>query len=89
MNSSASSSTPFALLPSEVKTVRLRYQHELLSYCDRGTDERFGRIEFAIDADVTPEFKKAVREADEWRPIHDKKGRITGQWAEVCFVPNA
>ena len=57
-----------SLLPPGVKTVRLRsdtagYQHELLSYCDRGRDERFGRIEFAIGADVTPEFKKAVCEA--------------------------
>jgi Transposase DDE domain group 1 len=83
-----------SLLPPGVKTVRLRsdtagYQHELLSYCDRGRDERFGRIEFAIGADVTPEFKKAVREARKWHPLHDKKGRITGQWAEVCFVPNA
>jgi len=82
-----------SLLPAGVKTVRLRsdtagYQHDLLSWCDRGT-ERFGRIGFAIGADVTKEFKKAVREADEWHPIHDKKGRITGQWAEVCFVPNA
>jgi len=86
------------LVPPGVKTVRLRsdtagYQHELLSYCDRGKDkklhERFGRIEFAIGCDVTPEFKKAVREAQEWHPIYDKKGHITGQWAEVCFVPNA
>jgi hypothetical protein len=87
-----------SLLPSGVKTVRLRsdtagYQHDLLSYCDRGKDgklhERFGRIEFAIGADVPREFKKAVCEADEWYPIHDKKGRVTGQCAEVCFVPNA
>jgi hypothetical protein len=61
----------------------------LLAYCDRGIHERFGKIEFAIGADVTKEFKKAVREADEWRPIHDKKGHITGEWAEVCFVPHA
>lgn len=87
-----------SLLPPEVKTVRLRsdtagYQHELLSYCDRGKDdklhERFSRIEFAIGADVTKEFKKAVREVGEWHPIHDKKGQITGEWAEVCFIPNA
>lgn len=83
-----------SLLPPGVKTVRLRsdtagYQHELLFYCDRGKDERFGRIEFAIGADVSPEFKKAVCEADEWYPIRDKKGQIIGQWAEVCFVPNA
>jgi len=83
-----------SLIPPGVKTVRLRsdtagYQHELLAYCDRGIHERFGKIEFAIGADVTKEFKKAVREADEWHPLHDKKGRITGQWAEVCFVPHA
>ncbi len=85
-----------SFLPPGVKTVRLRsdtagYQHDLMAYCDRGKDgiHRFGRIEFAIGADVTPEFKKAVREADEWHPLHDKKGQITGEWAEVCFVPNA
>jgi len=87
-----------SLLPPGVKTVRLRsdtagYQHDLMSYCDRGKDgkhhERFGRIEFAIGADVTKEFKKAVRGAEEWHPIHDNKGHITGEWAEVCFVPNA
>jgi len=82
-----------SLLPEGVKTVRLRsdtagYQHDLMAYCDRGENERFGRIEFAIGADVTPEFKKAVREAEEWHPLFDRKGRIAGQWAEVCFVPN-
>ena len=83
-----------SVLPEGVKTVRLRsdtagYQHDLLKYCD---DEQkhphFGRIEFAISCDVTPEFKKAVNEAEEWRPLFDKKGYITGEWAEVCFVPN-
>ena len=83
-----------SLLPPSAKTVRLRsdtagYQHDIMAYCDGGKNERFGRIEFAIGADVTHEVKKAVRETDEWHPIHDKKGRVTGQWAEVCFVPNA
>ncbi len=81
------------LLPEGVKTVRLRsdtagYQHDLMAYCDRGENERFGRIEFAIGADVTPEFRKAVREAEEWHPLLDKKGHVRGEWAEVCFVPN-
>jgi hypothetical protein len=81
-----------SLLPEGVKTIRLRsdtagYQHDLMAYCDRG-DKRFGRIEFAIGADVSPEFKKAARETDEWHPLFDKKGRIRGEWAEVCFVPN-
>ncbi|MGD0489495.1 MAG: IS1380 family transposase [Syntrophorhabdales bacterium] len=82
-----------SLLPEGIKTVRLRsdtagYQHDLMAYCDRGENERFGRIEFAIGADVTPEFKKAVSEAEEWHTLCDKKGRIAGEWAEVCFVPN-
>ena len=80
------------LLPEGVTKVYLRsdtagYQHDLMAYCDRG-DKRFGRIEFAIGADVTPEFKKAVQETEEWRPLFDKKGDVRGEWAEVCFVPN-
>lgn len=89
-----------AHLPKGVKTVRLRsdtagYQHDLMRYCDTAENKRFGRIEFAIGADVTPEFKKAVLEAPEsqWHPIYrEVKGKLveTGrQWAEVCFVPNA
>ena len=55
-----------ALLPEGIEKVRLRsdtagYQHDLLRYCEKGENERFGRIEFAIGCDVTPEFKKAVR----------------------------
>lgn len=89
-----------SLLPEGIKTVRLRsdtagYQHDLLRYCEMGDNERFGRIEFAIGCDVTPELKKAVAEVSEsqWQPLMKKvKGReiATGkQWAEVCFVPNA
>jgi hypothetical protein len=83
-----------SLLPDGVKSVRLRsdtagYQHDLLTYCDdKEKHPRFGRIEFAIGCDVTQEFKKAVNEAKEWHPLLDKKGCITGEWAEVCFVPN-
>ena len=89
-----------ACLPKGVDKVRLRsdtagYQHKLMKYCEMGTNERFGRIEFAIGCDVTPEFKKAVSEVPEsqWQPVIKKvKGQEldTGkQWAEVCFVPNA
>ncbi len=83
-----------SLLPEGVKTVRLRsdtagYQHDLLTYCnDEKKHPRFGRIEFAIGCDVTPEFKKAVHEAKEWHPLTDTKGSISGEYAEVCFVPN-
>ena len=69
------------------------YQHELLACCEDGKG-RFGRIEFAVGCDVSPEFKKSVAEVlrkdwqDENREVDggEKKGR---QWAEVCFVPNA
>jgi hypothetical protein len=87
-------------LPDGIADVRLRsdtagYQHDLLRYCERGENERFGRIEFAIGCDVTAEFKEAVAEAPEsqWQAVTKMvKGHEvdTGkQWAEVCFVPNA
>jgi len=71
------------------------YQHNLLRYCEKGENKRFGRIEFAIGMDVTPEFKKAVAEVEEseWKPVwkqrQGKKTRTKTEWAEVCFVPNA
>jgi hypothetical protein len=87
-------------LPEGVTQVRLRsdtagYQHDLLKYCAMGENERFGKIEFAIGCDVTPEFKKAVGEIPDgdWTPLTKKAGgkdMPTGkEWAEVCFVPNA
>ena len=86
-------------LPSRVRTVRLRsdtagYQHDLMKYCDLKDNKRFGRIEFAIGADVTQEFRKAVLEVPEedWMPFYREvngQQQETGrQWAEVCFVPN-
>ncbi len=90
-----------AILPEGVETVRLRsdtagYQHDLLGYCDLGKNKRFGKIEFAIGADVTPAFKQAASEVEEkdWHPIYKEKKNgeryKSGQeWAEVCFVPNA
>jgi hypothetical protein len=90
-----------ASLPAGVEQVRLRsdtagYQHSLLRYCEEGEGHRFGRIEFAVGADVTPEFKKAVlTEVDQkdWRPIYrefdGKRIRTDQEWAEVCFIPNA
>ena len=82
-----------ARLPTGVETVRLRsdsagYQHELLRYCARGDNERFGKIDFAVSADVTPEFKRAVAEVleESWKPLAGEEGEQ--EWAEVCFVPN-
>lgn len=84
-------------LPAGVKTVCFRsdtaaYQQGVLKYCAEGKNERFGVIRFAVGADVTPEFKRAVAGATEWRPLRrEVDGRLvdTGQqWAEVNFVPN-
>lgn len=87
-------------LPPQVKKVRTRsdtaaYQHDLMKYCEKGLDPRFGKIEFAFSCDVTPEFKKAVSEVpdSEWEPmhrvVHKQVVETRVQWAEVCFVPNA
>lgn len=87
-------------LPAQVKKVRARsdtagYQHDLMKYCDRGADPRFGRIEFAFSSDVTTEFKKAVSEVaeEDWQPMHrivnGRRVETGVQWAEVCFVPEA
>jgi len=86
------------MIPDGVKTVRLRsdtaaYQVDLLKYCAEGKHPRFGRIEFAIGVDVTPEFRRAVGEVGEadWQPLYQTvngEQRSTGrEWAEVCFVP--
>jgi hypothetical protein len=88
-----------AMMPPDVMKVSTRsdtagYQIEFLKYCAEGRNERFGIIDFAVGADVTPEFKKAVAELseEEWKPlcrIVNGKEKYTGQdWAEVCFVPN-
>lgn len=70
------------------------YQIELLRYCAEGKDERFGVIEFAVGADVTMEFKKAIGQVAEkdWhtlaREVEGHKVPTEQEWAEVCFVPN-
>ncbi len=87
------------LLPQGVEKVRLRsdsagYQHDLMRFCGSGASERFGKIEFAIGADVTREFRAEVSKlpATEWKPIFRQLGKIRvktdQEWAEVCFVPN-
>ena len=88
------------MLPEGVTKVNLRsdtagYQHDLLRYCEKGENKRFGRIEFAVGVDVTKEFKKAVGEVEEsewaplWKEINEERRKTTAEWAEVCFVPNA
>ena len=88
------------LLPEGVKNVYLRsdtagYQHDLLRYCEKRENKRFGRIEFAIGCDVTKEFKKAVAEVEEsaWKPlmkeVQGDMSKMGKEWADVCFVPDA
>ncbi len=88
------------MLPEGVTKVYLRsdtagYQHDLLRYCEKGDNKRFGRIGFSIGVDVTKEFKKAVAEVEEseWKPLYKEikgeKRKTRVEWAEVCFVPNA
>jgi len=86
-------------LPENVEKVRLRsdtagYQHNLLKYCEKGENKRFGRIEFAIGCNVSQAFKIAVAQIpdSEWQPIYKetngKRMKTGSEWAEVCFVPN-
>lgn len=70
------------------------YQQVLLKYCAEKQDARFGVIEFAVSADVTEEFRKAVamvKEAD-WQPLYreidGERLKTEQEFAEVCFVPN-
>jgi hypothetical protein len=84
------------LLPDGVETVSLRsdsagYQWDLMRYCAEGKNKRFGVIEFAISADVTEAFRKAVHRVDEadWKPLRRRVGKRwvdTGQeWADVWY----
>jgi Transposase DDE domain group 1 len=70
------------------------YLQDLLLYCGEGKDEQFGVIEFAVSADVTQEFRTAVRAVSEseWNPLYRSvdgfQYKTDQEWAEVCFVPN-
>lgn len=88
-----------SLLPAGVEEVRLRsdsagYQHDLMRYCSSGENERFGKIDFAIAADVSSQLRLEVAKLAEsqWKPIFRKNGkdriRTDQEWADVCFVPN-
>jgi hypothetical protein len=77
-------------LPEGVKKVRLRadgagYSHDLLAYCEKGDNERFGRIEFVVSCPVTDAFKKEVQRvpSGEWKRLDSRR-----DWAEVGYVPS-
>jgi hypothetical protein len=86
-------------LPEGVKWVRVRsdsvgYDWEFLRYLAEGRSERFGRIDFAVSADVTDELKKEVARlpAAAWKPLVrqlvDQTIVTEQEWAEVEYVPN-
>ena len=87
------------VLPEGVERVYLRvdaagYQHELMRYCARGDNERFGKIGYAVSSDVNTAFKNAILKDKEleWNRITRQIGDNTSietnyEWAEVCFVP--
>ena len=87
-------------LPPQVKKVRARsdtagYQHDLMKYCASGENPRFGRMDFAFSADVSPQFKREVAQVpkEDWHPMHrvvnGRAVKTDVEWAEVCFVPDA
>jgi len=87
------------VLPEGIERVYFRsdtaaYQQDLLRYCAEGKSERYGVIEFAVGADVTEEFRRAVSEVNEgewhtlYRLMDDERIETEQEWAEVCFVPN-
>ena len=89
------------MLPAEgVERVMVRsdtagYQVDFLRYMAEGRS-RFGRIEFAVGADVTPALKEEVARVPEsaWKPFRrwnkrKKEWEETGrEWAEVVYVPD-
>ena len=87
-------------LPAGVEKVMLRsdtagYQQELLRYCAKGEDERFGVIEFACGGAVmSSELRDAVADTPEeaWHDLRSgddlSAGATCQQWAEVDYVPN-
>jgi hypothetical protein len=83
-----------SLLPEGVKQVKLRsdsagYQMDLIKYCAKGINERFGVIDFAISCDVVGEFKESACKVPEsaWRPLRrDKDDESCLEWAEVAYT---
>ena len=89
------------MLPEGVKTVSFRsdtaaYQIELLQYLAKGENQRFGSIEFAIGAPLSPALRVAIKDVPEgnWKrlQVQDKKTKewvdTVYEYAEVVFVPN-
>lgn len=86
-------------LPPGIEEVYVRsdsagYQYDLLKYCAESRSERFGKINFAISNNITPEFKEAIYSDPDicWKPIYKElpngvKIESGQQWSEVCYTP--
>ena len=88
-------------LPGEVEGVSLRsdcagYQSDLLTYCNEGKNDRFGRISFGISCPMVKEFREAIQQIpeEEWKPLggetiklKDGTVRPAAEWAEVQYFP--
>jgi hypothetical protein len=83
-------------MPEGVKKVKFRsdsagYQLEVMKYCAREDNKRFGVIDFAISCNVCEEFRDAVSRVEEksWRLLREKKSDAPRQeWAEVAYASN-
>jgi len=86
-------------LPEGVDQILLRsdsagYCWELLRYCAEGRSERFGKIDFAISADVSDPLKGEVTKLSEgdWKPLirqepDGQQIQTNQEYAEVVYVP--
>lgn len=75
-------------LPEGIGNVYLRsdaagYTHDLLAYCEKGENTRFGKIGFAVSCPVTEAFRKEVLTLSEWKKLDRAR-----EWTEVGYVPN-
>jgi len=85
------------LMPSGVEEVFLRcdtagYVWDLMRYCAEGHNARFGRIDFAVGANVSPELIAEVSKlpANAWKRLRTQEDGIATkhEYAEVVYVPN-
>ncbi len=82
-------------LPDTVSIVAARsdsagYQHDFLTFCEHPEkrDERyrhFGRIQFAVTADMGDGLRREAQKATDWKPL-GSNGEY--EWSEVCYVPS-
>ena len=85
-------------MPQGVTQVYLRsdgagHNYDLLDYCEKGENQRFGRIEFCVSSIMNKELKESVESepSNSWRPLYkhlDNGSKISSgrEWAEVPYA---